>query len=178
MAEFIWEATGIVLFDREINRLLNVLEGKAWQDHHSDPPVDDAVEQDPLFEALSIFLHDRTFNGKSTKLLTELRKVAKLQGVDVLANAWPKGPAQLSRRIAELAPLLSKAGVMVEIGRKAQARFIKLSTEKPCDDAGGQPSQSTSLDKSHHPQTLQRPNDGDAEGRLQHFNRIRGSRDP
>jgi hypothetical protein len=111
------------------------------------------------------------FEGTQTKLLGELVKIAKKHGVDMQSPEWPKGPAQLSRRISELKSLLRKAGVAVTIGRKGGGeRFIVLDKVKAAedqpkegDDTGTTPSQPASVDKSHHPKMLGRCGDGDGD---------------
>jgi hypothetical protein len=169
IAETIWVNAGIVLLEREITRMLTVLEGKAWHDQRLDLEVKDAMDQDPVFEAIVIWIRQNPrFEGTQTKLLGELSKIAKKYGVDTQSKAWPKGAAQLSRRIGELIPLLFKAGVHVEIGRKPGGhRFIVLATQtgsedrpKNSDDAGQAPSHPASNDKSHHPKQLRQSDNG------------------
>ncbi len=174
MAEFIWERKAIVLFEHEITRILAVLEGKAWHDQRLDLEVKDAIEQEPVLEAILIWLSsNRRFEGTSTKLLDELRKTAKKFGVDTQSRAWPKGPPQLSRRISELAHLLIKGGVTVEIGRRPGGeRYIILARQEGRDDDGEPSSQAPSIDKSHHPKPLRSSDGSDAQDHSDVFNRL------
>ncbi|HOV77809.1 MAG TPA: hypothetical protein PLS24_07255, partial [Sedimentisphaerales bacterium] len=105
---------------------------------------------------------DSRFEGTHTKLLGELVKVGQKHGVDTQSKAWPKGAAQLSRRVNDLVPLLRKAGVVVTTGRKPGGeRFVVLEHVHLCqnmpedgDDAEHTSSQAASVDKSHHPKQM------------------------
>lgn len=169
IAETIWDRAGIVLLEKDITRMLTVLEGKAWHDQRLDLELKDAMDQDPVLEAVVIWIRENPrFEGTQTKLLGELSKIGKKYGVDMRGKAWPKGAAQLSLRINKLIPLLLKAGVEVEIGRKAGGqRFIVLARKeketdipKGCDDADQAASHPASADKSHHPKPLRHSDDG------------------
>lgn len=172
IGEFFWEQTGMVLRERGITQTVIVLEGKAWHDQRLDLELSAAMDQEPVLEAAVIWMNQNPrFEGTQTKLLEELGKIAKKYGVDTQSQAWPKGPAQLSRRISELESLLKKAGVAVTIGRKPGGdRFVvldkvKAGEEKPKegDDVGTTPSQPASVDKSHHPKMLRRCGGGDGD---------------
>lgn len=158
IAGFIWEKLNLVVYDHELNRILRVLECQAWRDQRVDVELKDAVDNDPLLEGLVIFLNDPNRRGgvnlTASELLDELSKVARKSGVDTNHHSWPKGAAQLSRRIGELSSILQKAGISVERGRNSGGvRFINLSRDS-CDDDESTPSQPPSIDKSHHPKPL------------------------
>lgn len=161
IAEFVWETATIVLFDQELNRILTVLEGRAWKHQRVDAEVCEAIENDPLFEAILIWINERrSFDGRSTKLLIELKKTARKSGIDTRSQAWPKAPAQLSRRISQLETLLERAGIGIEVGRRPGGeRFIRLTTSDACDGTAEVPSHIPTVDKLHHPNTLP-PHDG------------------
>ena len=173
IADFVWNEAETVLFDQEINRILTVLEGKAWKNQRVDIEVYEAIEKDPLFEAIVIWINEKkSFDGRSTKLLLELNKTAKKFGVDTQHQAWPKGPSQLSRRIKQLEQLLERTGSSIEVGRRAGGeRFIRLSKTDACDGAEKTPSQVPTVDKLHHPKALpaQDASDGKADDV---FNRV------
>ncbi len=157
IGETMWEGSGIVLLEKEITRILTVLEGKAWHDQRLEWDLKDAMDQDPVLEAVVIWSEkNRSLETTQTKLLQELTKTAKKYGVDMRSKSWPKGPAQLSLRISQLIPLLLKAGVQAEIGRKSGGqRFVVLTkiskaTERcmGSDDAGQAASPPASADTS------------------------------
>ena len=104
---------------------------------------------------------------------SSFQKKANKYGVDTQSRAWPKGPAQLSRRIGELKQLLNKADVEVGIGRQPGGnRYISLSRKKGCDDGGETPSQIPAIDKSHHPKSLQPPDGCDGKSHSDLFDRL------
>jgi len=159
VAGFIWEKTTTVPYDHELNRILQVLESLAWADQRLDVDLKDAIDHDPLLECLLIFLRDPDrsggINSTASALLNALSKAARKIGIDTKHHAWPKGAAQLSRRIGELSSLLKKAGITVERGRNSGGiRFINLSQNVSCDDSEPTASRSPSIDKSHHPRSL------------------------
>lgn len=159
IAGLIWEKLKLVLYDNELSRILRVLESQAWRDQRIDIDLKEAIDRDPLLEGLLILLADSDskdgVNLKASELLTQLEKKARLNGVDTQHHSWPKGAAQLSRRIGELSSLLQQAGITVERGRNnGGVRFINLHRKTPCDDGEPTASQPPSIDKSHHPQTL------------------------
>lgn len=156
---FAWDNAGLVLHAQELNRLLRVLESRAWMDQRTEIELEDAIDDDPLLEGLLILLASPESNGSvrltATKLLQALNKKARLSGVDTDHHAWPKAPTQLSRRLGKLDPLLLKAGISVQRGRDSGGvRFVHLSRGHPCDDIDSAASQPPSIDNSHHPKTL------------------------
>lgn len=159
IAVFIWERAQIILLDREIDRILNILEGKAWLDQRRDLELCEAIEQDSVLEAVLVFMEsEAVFEGTMTKFQRELAKTAKRAGLDVRSKNWPKGAPQLSRRIGSVELFLNKAGIKVERSHKSSERKLRLektTTKSPPLP----PSQGPSLDKSHHPKG-QRQNDG------------------
>jgi hypothetical protein len=169
VAETIWDKNEVVLSDREITQILTVLEGKAWHDQRLDWDLKDAMDQDPVLEAVVVWSEKKErFEGTPTKLLEVLSKTAKKCGVDMQGKTWPKGAAQLSLRLNKLLSPLLRAGVEVEVGRRPGGqRYIVLSntakaanSHKGCDDATQAASLATAIDKSHHPKSLQRSDDG------------------
>lgn len=164
IAEFVWDHADIVLYDQELNRILTVLEGRAWNNQQVDTQVCEAIEKDPLFEAIIIWINEKkqSFDGRSTKLLLELNKTAKKFGVDTQHQAWPKAPAQLSRRIRQLEQIFERVGISIEVGRRPGGeRFIRLSKTDACDSEAETPTQVPPVDKLHHPITLTAPDASD-----------------
>lgn len=172
IAQFIWDRSQRILLDREINRILNVLEGRAWQNHRVDIEIYEAIEHEPVLEALLLFLdRERRFEGTMTQLMQCLKKAARRAGLDVRAGTWPRGTPQLSSRIRQLEHLLTRAHITVERRRDSYQRRIILKRQTS-DDAASSPSQAASVDKSHHPQNLRRNDASDAEKRASVFARV------
>ncbi len=161
IAEFIFRETGHVLFDQEITRILSVLEGKAWKDQRTDLDLKQALDEEPVVEALFIFLHqpetEGRFQGPCSKLLLALTKLGRKSGVDTRSKAWPKGAAQFSFRLGQLEQLLAKCGITVTRGRQpGGARYVKLESTFTCDDGPNGTSRTSSVDSDHHPKALRK----------------------
>lgn len=172
IADLIWERFRFILLDREIDRILNVLEGKAWRDQRRNVELCHAIEQDSLFEAILLFMEEETlFEGTMTKLLRELVKVGKRAGLDVKARDWPKGSPQLSSRIGKLEHLLAAAQIGVERNRDSYERRVILK-RMPHDGGASPPSQGPSVDKSHHPKAQRQHDATDPEKRAMLFARV------
>lgn len=174
IAELVWQRQDIVLGERDIDRIITVLIGKAWKDQRTNIALTEAVDQDPLLDALIVFMQQNAaFDGSSTKLLAELSKAAMEAGLDTRDRLWPSGAPQLSRRIRELKDLLRAAYIASETGRRGSGvRFVKLTRLKAADDGPKSPPQSPSIDKSHHPDALRRNDDADGEYRDQLFAKL------
>ena len=74
IAEFVWKRKTTVLLEREVTRIPWVLEGKAWEDRRTDLDVKDAMDQEPVLEALLIWLNEaenQSYDGNCTKLLMD-----------------------------------------------------------------------------------------------------------
>jgi hypothetical protein len=180
IAELLFREKGRVLSESEITRILNVLEGKAWKDHRIDIDLKQALDEEPLIEAVFIFLHQPEtagqFRGSCSKLLPALTKIGRKNGVDTRSRAWPKGAAQLSSRLGQLEAMLQKCGVAVSRGRMSGgARFVSLVSNFGCGDATKAASQTPSLDNSHHPNKLRTTDACDAASE-QIFDRIKSSK--
>lgn len=159
IAEFLFREKERVPSGSEITRILNVLEGKAWKDHRIDIDLKQALDEEPLIEAVFILLRQPEtagqFRGSCSKLLQALTKVGRKNGVDTRSRAWPKGAAQLSSRLGQLEAMLQKCGVAMKRGRMpGGARFVSLVSNFNCDDGAKTASQTPSLDNSHHPNKL------------------------
>ncbi len=175
IAEFVWERAGMVLAEREIDRIVTVLVGKAWHDPRHDSELADAMDTDPLLEAVVIFMHEHAVFDKScTALKAELDQVARAAGLDIKDRLWPKAAPQLSRRIEELKPLLKRGDITAEIGRRSGGvRFIRLTKSKPNDGDAEGPPLPPSVDNAHHPKEMHRHGGGDGDSRKKLFDLLR-----
>ena len=166
---------GIVLAEREIDRIVTVLVGKAWHDLRNDVELTEAMDQDPLLEALLIFMHEHAVFDKScTALKAALDQVARSSGLDTKDRLWPKAAPQLSCRIGELKPVLKRAGITAEIGRRAGGhRFVRLVREALNGGDATGPPLPPSVDNSHHPKETHRHDGGDGDFRKKLFDLLR-----
>lgn len=170
-----WDQSRIVLAEREIDRIVTVLIGRAWYDQRHDIEVTLAMDEDPLLEALVIFMHEHAVFDKScTALKSSLDHVARTAGLDTKDRLWPKGAPQLSHRIEGLKPLLKRAGITAELDRRSGgARFVKLTQDKPSGGDVAGPPPASSIDNSHHPREIHRHDDGDGDSRKKLFDLLR-----
>lgn len=175
IAEFVWDQSGIVLAEREIDRIVTVLAGKAWRDPRIDTELTEAMDADPLLEALLIFMHEHAIYDKScTALKAALDQVARSAGLDTKDRLWPKAAPQLSHRIEELRPLLKRGSIKAEFGRRSGGiRFVRLTKEKPSGGDAAGPPLPPSVDNSHHPKEMHRHDDGDGDSRKKLFDLLR-----
>jgi hypothetical protein len=164
-----------VLAEREIDRIVTILVGKAWHDLRHDAEMTEAMDADPLLEALCIFMHEHVVFDKScTALKAELDQVARSAGIDKKDRLWPKAAPQLSRRIEELKPLLMRAGITAQLGRRTGGlRYVRLSKEKLSGGDAARPPLPSSVDNSHHPKKIHHQDEGDGDSRKKLFDQLR-----
>jgi hypothetical protein len=171
IAELVFHKRGLILFEHEIRRILCVLEGKAWREQRYDLDTVQALDAEPLVEALYIYLHQPEVNGRfsgtCTKLLSDLKKVAVKNGVDIACDAWPKGPARLSFRIGELTKLLEKFKITAKRGRaNGGAKCVLIKSPFRRDAGAKAASQPATSDNSHYPKDLRVRGGGDDGSKL------------
>jgi hypothetical protein len=137
----VYEAKQILLSEQEISRILTFLAGRAWRDERVAVDLLNAFDHDPLIEAAFLFLQSEIcagrFDGPSSELLSGLNTIAATNGILTDQTAWPKGTAQLSRRLAELHAngALGHLGIAFERPQTARPRQIKLRLSMRSDDA-------------------------------------------
>lgn len=98
-----FEKTTLIPHHSEINRVLTVLEGKAWKKNKTNVDFLEAIDADPLLETVYIFLKQKKiggqYEGNCTKLLAELNNIAISKSIHIKIPSWPKGTAQLSHQL-------------------------------------------------------------------------------
>ena len=158
IAELVNAQRGIVLQTREIKRIQNILSGRAWKEFGATAESEAILDINPLVEGIYILVHQRTQQGRfeisCTKLLTELRKLGRTKGVDIQSEQWPRGAAQLSRKLVEQSQNLEAVGIHCERGRRSGGeRYVAFRTFKKSlpesesvDDVDDPPSQTPSND--------------------------------
>lgn len=135
-----------LLLDREIDRVLNVLAGEAW-----DSAVKDVeeyqfwefIESQPVLFLLIKLMENRDCESCTmTELLNKLCETAKEQKGSFKKGKWPRGPQRLGAIIREYRELLEQAGVLVEFTRTNCNRMIHIRRAVPLEssDSGEQPS--------------------------------------
>lgn len=152
IAYLVQRETGLILRDQEITRLLNILEGMAWESPIVESELERVLDESPLIEAVYLFLKQQEnlgeFHSSGTRLLEELQKIGNRKGVDLKSKDWPRSASSLSRRLGELKDPLQKIGIEVDVGRKGGGeRYVSLKMiqneqkSSSCDDSVKLPSQ-------------------------------------
>ncbi len=140
LATFVWEEFAIVLYERELNRLVRVLEGFAWRNVTSDAELSQAIEQDPFLETLFLYLRtldaDQHYEGSCSVLLSRLEKCAVKNRLISREEDLPGGAPQLSRKLEKSREFLEKLGYQLARGRytKTGDRFVRISLATYSDD--------------------------------------------
>jgi hypothetical protein len=140
LAAFVWDTFRIVLYERELNRLVRVLEGFAWRNITTDAELSQAIEQDPFLETLFLYLRtldaDQPYEGSCSLLLSRLEKCAAKNRLLSSPADLPGGAPQLSRKLEESREFLEKLGYQLARGRytKTGDRFVRISLATYSDD--------------------------------------------
>ena len=177
LADFAFEDLSLVLSEPEVKGVVRVLKGKAWKNIRDDVSLADAVDEDPLLDALMLYAWDHpSFEGSCTTLLKELAQVARAAGLDTKDKLWPLHAPSLSRRISTLSPHLRKANILATIGRRTSGqRYVRLVRHDASDDGAESPSAPPSKDKSQPDNHLKASADDDSELRAKRFAKIDSS---
>lgn len=162
IADLIYSEKSVLVHQQEINRILKVLEGRAWKEPSPMFGIGHDMDENPLIEAIMILLLKQGttggFEGSCTTLLHELKKVCNQHSIDADDKYWPRGAAQLSRKLLEQAPVLERAGITIHRSRRPGGdRYISLRIESEikfdeCDDTATSASQAAS---EQNPESLE-----------------------
>ena len=169
----VWQQACVVLHRQEINRIRWVIAGMAWEDERVSLDLMEAMDENPLFEALVLFIMEkRSYDGTCTKLLAEIKKTANSRGIDQRSTAFPDDVAVLGRRIRQLLPLLEKAAIQVDCGRRGGQRYVSLLYDgdgiDPPEASGNEPP----TNSPHGPEGQPSTDESDAATREDVFKRI------
>jgi hypothetical protein len=83
---------------------------------------------DPVASVVLAFMENREhWSGAASDLLMELDRLAELHRVDMRAKSWPKAANALSRRLNEIKPNLTTAGIRLVRDRQGNARDLSLT---------------------------------------------------
>lgn len=129
ISALVFEMEQCVLSGPELSRIQTILEGKAWRAPRPELGLNEILDTSPLVEGIYIYLgtQNGSFDRSCTKLLQELRQLGKRRGIDLRSKEWPKGPAQLSRKLDEQSDNLNRVGIQFKRGRRPGGeRYVKL----------------------------------------------------
>jgi hypothetical protein len=126
----------------DIEAILGVLEGHAWQSPRSgiaDEELALVVEQDALLQAVLEFMTDKDqFTLITTELMRELKNVAESK--DLLKGSkrkWPRASWVFSHRLKEATPLLDRLGIGVTMKRTNRGNEVTLTNSNPIKPTNG-----------------------------------------
>ena len=153
IAYWLYRARIAVFSPSEINRILSILEGRAWQKYKGQCRWETAIDANPLYEAVHLLLgepsNSGSFSGPCSKLLNELNQIVLKHGLHIRGTDWPAGTAQLSQRLWKAREILRGTGIEIERGRRGGgARYLCLE-RRACCDASNTPQQ-----QRHEPNSL------------------------
>ena len=159
--------TPLVLRDREVTQIARVLKGFAWKTRQSPRSLGEAFDEAPLIEVLYTLLTDESpnepFKGSISELQRKLNDIARRLGVNQAEKAWPNGPAQFSKRLAELSRhgTLGKFGIRLLRNESARPRSIELHYDLNADAAALAASEQRRDQNSAEPQDFRQTDAGD-----------------
>lgn len=88
---------------------------------------EEALQASPVGAMVVALLEQRPeWEGTATELLAELGELAVQHRVSTRSGLWPQAAHALSRRLNEVRPNLSAAGIDLELGREGHRRVILL----------------------------------------------------
>lgn len=139
LCHFAWKAKKLLLHEREVDRILELLNGQSLASpvaNMSDPALLQLLEKEPLLATIVEFMEGRdTFETTVAELLRRLRAFASERGLlGRMASRFPGGPNVLSRKLAHFNPMLEQFGIKVAIRRSNGAK-VTLTGRKD-DDCG------------------------------------------
>jgi hypothetical protein len=105
-------------------------ENLGWQNEH-------AIEESPVASTIMILANEiiSEWEGTSSELLRELKRIAGTEGIEVSAKTFPKSPSALSRRINEVKVNLLAKGIEVEKMSQREWRIRNVEKCRECRDA-------------------------------------------
>lgn len=135
LARECYSQTGHLLLDREIDRIVNVVEGEAWERGHRDsvePRVLELIEGEPVAEAVIQFMSRKTrYEELVTQFFDDLTKTAKrYRIIGRKGGRWPGAAWVLSRRLRKVMPLLRQLGIEVKIRHTNRGSLVTLTNAR------------------------------------------------
>ncbi len=171
LATLAWKS-GHLIKKAELERVLRVLEGLAWEQSPRDATRDqiwNSLQDKPALQVLIEFMGSRAAHeALMHELLGQLREEAAKLKFDMYSKRWPKTAAHLSAQLRneQNQAILEQCGVAVAIkrGRDGAKVFLKSVTPRIPDDAD-RPSASppASQDNSRPESNLPHRDAGDGE---------------
>jgi len=152
ISKLAFDHNGTLLNGSELSAIVRVLQGKAFENYRPDAAACDLVERDPVPRAVARLMRGQPhWKGPASKLLTALRAAIADEGIDFHRDkAWPKGPAQLSRRLTQLHQSLEQLGIRHSTRTTARERSHILDRDPHPTTDDGRASLSSPTPSSHN----------------------------
>jgi hypothetical protein len=131
LTQFIWKAEGILLHERELDRLLQALAGLSLRekvDRVTDPALLDLLENEPTVAVIVEYMHAEKQTRKETtmeSLWKTLRDFARERGLLVRGkNRFPGGANVLSRKLNRFENELKQFEIQFKMTRSNGCKVV------------------------------------------------------
>ncbi|WP_437202038.1 hypothetical protein [Planctomicrobium sp. SH664] len=176
IAALAWNSVQMLPSTAELDRVLRVLEGLAWELAPKDATRDQlwhSLQDKPILQVVIEFMREREkHEAQMQTLLNDLELVAEKHKFDVYAKQWPKTAAHLSAQLRQEhnQEILKQFGIAIEITRDKNGAKVVLSRVTPSipgNDEEQSASSAASPDKPQPGNDLAAGDAGDGEMRQQ-----------
>ena len=157
LTQFIWATKGVLLHDRELDRVLQALSGFSFGNRvekATDHVLLQILETEPVVAVVVEFMHaekQKRFERTMDSLWKTLHEFARSRGLLSRGKKrFPAGANVLSRRLGEFTGVLGKLGITVTITRSNGSKVVL----ERLDDSASQPSVQPPAQNSTTPQEL------------------------
>lgn len=158
IAALAWTSVQMLPSTAELDRVLRVLEGLAWELAPQDATRDqlwNSLQDKPVLQVVMEFMREREkHEAQMHAFLNDLEGVALKHKFDVYAKQWPKTAAHLSAQLRQEQnrEILKQLGIRVDITRdKNGAKVVvsRVTPRVPGDDEEQVASSAASPNKPH-----------------------------
>jgi len=160
LAHFIWEEGLGLIHQRELDRILTVLAGRAMRSDLKkldDPGLLRLVESEPVIAVALEVMHacdSGRIEQQMAAIWKDWRKFAKDRGLLKLGRKrFPGGANVLSRQLRQLSSVLNALGISVKL-KRSDGGYVTLT--RTSDDSQAESSAESSSPKSMHDEDLER----------------------
>jgi len=131
---FVWTVQKVLMFERDLDRIVKVLWGRSLENPIatiSNPALLEAIQQDTLAATIVEFMEDKKrFEHTMDGVWRQLQAFAKTRGlVGHNLGKFPGGANVLSRKLAQVRPLLQCCKIAIEIRRSNGAKVVLTRSE-------------------------------------------------
>lgn len=137
IAALAWTSLQMLPSTAELDRVLRVLEGLAWEAVPRDATQEQlwhSLQETPVLHVVIEFMQEREkHEAQMQSLLTDLEAVAQRHRFDLFTKRWPKTAAHLSAllRKEQNRGILKQFGIVIDITRDRNGANVVLSRVTP-----------------------------------------------